>query len=83
MFCGSTKKIGDFSSKQFKKIYWQILPRVLNVSKAGDITNSKTVAALITVKEWTDQVQEMTLLTLRVPHFNGALGYQLAELQEN
>ena len=53
MLCGSTKKIGNYSSIKFKKEYQQT-PLGFNVSKTG-MTNLNSLAALVTVNEWADQ----------------------------
>ena len=53
VLCGSTKKIGNYSSIKFKKEYQQT-PLGFNVSKTG-MTNLNSMAALVTVNEWADQ----------------------------
>ena len=82
VFCDSTKQDRQL---QFNVILEKNIgepSRVFDVSKTG-VANLQTLAALVAVKARADQVQVMTLLTLCVKHFTGALGNQLAELQEN
>ena len=63
----------------FKKEYRRpppLPPRVLNASKTG-MTNLKTLAAFVIVKELAEQIQVMTLC---VPRFDGVQGNQFAKL---